>query len=188
MQAYLIVGLGNPGKLYEKTRHNMGFKVVDRLSEILNICITKKQWNSLYGQGRLGEKQIILSKPQNFMNLSGQPVYQTAHYFGISTQDMVVIYDDIDLPFNQIKIKEKGGHGGHNGMKSLIDAFGHNRIPRIRMGIGRPSLNREVVEHVLGQFTKEEEDQLNEVIIRASDAVVTILNEGIIKGMNKFNK
>ena len=183
----LIVGLGNPGAQYEHTRHNAGFLVVDRLAEDFGIAVNKNRFDVRYGRGDIKGQAVMLAKPMAFMNRSGWPVQKLAAYFKISTQDLIIIHDDIDLDFGRIKIKEKGGHGGHKGLKSIIDAVGEGEFIRLRMGVGRSAVQSSVSDHVLGPFNADEARLLDAVIVRARDAIVTILTEGIKVGMNRFN-
>ena len=190
---HLVVGLGNPGKTYDGTRHNIGFMVVDQLAQAHGISLSKKKFNAVYGQGTLDDIPVILAKPQAFMNRSGLPARQLSDYFGIDSRRMVVIHDDIDLAFERIKIKEKGGDGGHKGIRSIISAFGGIReFTRVRIGIGRATEEAEgygdVVNHVLGRFRSEEILKLDDIISRAQAAVVTVLGKGPIEGMNRFNR
>lgn len=183
----LIVGLGNPGTQYEYTRHNAGFMVVDKLAEDFGIAVNKNKFDVRYGRGNIEGHTVMLAKPMAFMNRSGWPVQQLAAYFKISTKDLIVIHDDIDLDFGRLKIKEKGGHGGHKGLKSIIDAVGEGGFVRLRMGVGRSGEKSSVSDHVLGPFNKNEARLVSAVIVRARDAIVTILTEGIEAGMNRFN-
>ena len=183
----LIVGLGNPGKEYALTRHNAGFVIIDKLAAAARIALNKRKFNAVYGSGRLEGTEVILAKPLDYMNRSGPPVQQLAAYYRISSQDVLIVHDDIDLVFGRIKIKEKGGHGGHNGIKSLITAFGDGDFTRVRIGVGRPDSGRDAADHVLGRFSKDERAELEQIITLAQDAVVTVLNEGVQSGMNRFN-
>lgn len=183
----LIVGLGNPGKDYALTRHNAGFIVIDKLAADAGIALNKRKFNAVYGSGRLGALEALLAKPLGYMNRSGPPVQQLAAYYRISSQDVLVVHDDIDLVFGRIKIKEKGGHGGHNGIKSLIAAFGDGDFARVRIGVGRPASGSDAADHVLSRFAKDERTALDQVITLARDAVVTVLSEGVQTGMNRFN-
>jgi PTH1 family peptidyl-tRNA hydrolase len=187
-QVRLFVGLGNPGKAYSMTRHNVGFMVIEALSEAFSIPLEKKKPDMLYGRGNIEGSDVILAKPMAYMNRSGRPTKGLAEYFGISGEEMLVMHDDIDLAFKRLKIKMKGGHGGHNGIRSMIDAFGHGDFARIRIGIGRPDGPKEVTDHVLGRFSPEEKEELDLVMGGARDAAVTILRDGIQEGMNIFNK
>ena len=183
----LVVGLGNPGDAYLKTRHNAGFMVVDEVAEAFSIPLVKRKFDTIFGRGSVDGVEIILIKPMAFMNLSGPPVLKIANYFKILCEDMLVIHDDIDLVLGRLKINEKGGDGGHKGVRSLMDAFGGGDFVRLRMGVGRSEAEAGVTGHVLGRFTKEETEQLDQLITRARDAVVTILCEGTRVGMNNFN-
>ena len=183
----LVVGLGNPGADYAATRHNAGFLVVDELAETWGISIHQKKFNAELGRGRIHGIESLLVKPQSYMNKSGLPVRQVGDYFKIAYRDMLVIHDDIDLEFGRLKIKVKGGHGGHNGVRSLIDALGEDAFVRLRVGIGRSGDERNVVGHVLGTFNRQEQAALEKVILRAREAAETILCEGAKEGMNRFN-
>jgi len=183
----LVVGLGNPGKDYARTRHNAGFMVIDKLANDHQIAVNKRKFNAVYGNGRLATLEVILAKPLGYMNRSGPPVQQLAAYFRIPNQDVLVVHDDVDLVFERIKIKEKGGHGGHNGIKSLMTAFGDGDFRRVRIGVGRPLSGRDAADYVLGRFGKDERDELDRIITLAQDAVVTVLTEGVQSGMNRFN-
>ncbi len=183
----IIVGLGNPGAAYENTRHNAGFMVADKIAQDFNIAFNKKRFDAIFGRGFIDDTEVLLAKPLAFMNRSGPPIQKLAHYFRIQCEDMLVIHDDIDLAFGRLKIKEKGGHGGHNGIRSLMDAFGGGNFVRLRIGVGRSEAGEGVTNHVLGRFSKQQADDLAQVIIRARDAVVTVLCQGTKVGMNLFN-
>ena len=183
----LIAGLGNPGEKYEKTRHNAGFLVVDRLSREFGIPLTKQKFDLVYGQGAMEGADVILAKPMSFMNRSGLPIRRLADYMGLTSEDLLVVYDDIDLTFERIKLKEKGGHGGHNGIRSLIDSFGTRDFPRLRIGIGRPEGEKDVTGHVLGRFTAEEAEVMDRVVDTAGQVVVTVVTKGLTAAMNNFN-
>ncbi len=183
----LVVGLGNPGREYEKTRHNAGFIAVDNIAQAFSIPLDKRKFNTVFGKGLIEGVDVILAKPMTFMNKSGPPLQSLAGYFKILFKDMLVIHDDIDLDFGRIKIIEKGGHGGHNGVRSLMDAFGEGDFSRIRIGIGRSGGGADVTGHVLGKYSADESKILDQIITRARDAVVTILCKGIKDGMNRFN-
>jgi PTH1 family peptidyl-tRNA hydrolase len=184
----LIVGLGNPGTEYEHTRHNAGFMVVDQLAGDFGFSINKSKFDVRYGRGGIEGHEVILAKPMAYMNRSGWPVQKLAAYFRILSKDLVVVHDDIDLAFGRLKIKEKGGHGGHKGLKSIIGAVGEDEFARLRIGVGRSETGSGVSDHVLGAFNKEESRLLETIIKRARDAVVTILTEGTRVAMNRFNQ
>ena len=183
----LIIGLGNPGMDYVKSRHNTGFMVIEEVATTFAVSLDKKKFDILFGRGSIEEHAVILAKPMAFMNNSGPPVKQLAGYFRISNQDLLVIHDDIDLAFGRLKIKEKGGHGGHKGVKSLMDAFGEGDFARLRIGIGRSEGAVSVTDYVLSRYSVEETKMLKGILARAREAVVTILNRGIKDGMNRFN-
>ena len=184
----LVIGLGNPGKEYDMTRHNAGFMVVDKLALNFRISMDKNKFETIYGRGKIQGKDVILAKPMAFMNRSGSPVQRLANFYRISCEDLLIIHDDIDLAFGRIKIKEKGGDGGHKGIRSIIDAFGEGNFTRLRIGIGRSEAGADVVNHVLGRFNQEEKGFLDKIISTAMDAAVTILCEGAKEGMNRFNR
>jgi peptidyl-tRNA hydrolase, PTH1 family len=184
----LIVGLGNPGKEYAMTRHNAGFIVVDKLAEAFRISIDKNKFDVIYGKGKIKGNDIMLAKPQAFMNRSGSPVRKLAGFYRISCEEMLIIHDDIDLAFGRIKVKEKGGDGGHKGIRSIKDAFGGGNFTRLRIGIGRSEAGADVVDHVLGRFNPEEKALLDKIIATAMDAALTILCESAKEGMNRFNR
>ncbi|MGE5257698.1 MAG: aminoacyl-tRNA hydrolase [Hyphomicrobiales bacterium] len=184
----LVVGLGNPGPRYAATRHNIGFRVLDRLAAEFAIEISREKFTAVFGRGRIEDVEVVLAKPLAFMNRSGPPVRSLAEFFRISSQDLLVIHDDIDLDYGRLKIKEKGGHGGHNGIRSLIDAFGGGDFVRLRVGIGRSETGEQpVADYVLDHFMRGEAADLPGIIERARDAVVTILCKGTRIGMNQFN-
>ena len=184
----LIVGLGNPGPQYENTRHNAGFMLVDKLAGEFGISVIKNKFDVRYGRGAIEGHKVMLAKPMAFMNRSGWPAQKLAAYFKINSKDLMVVHDDIDLAFGRLKIKEKGGHGGHKGLQSIMNAFGEDEFVRLRIGIGRSEEGGNVSDHVLGPFFDDEAKQLDAVLIEARDAVVTILTEGSKVGMNRFNQ
>ena len=184
----LIVGLGNPGPQYENTRHNAGFMLVDKLAGEFGISVIKNKFDVRYGRGAIEDHKVMLAKPMAYMNRSGWPVQKLAAYFKINSKDLMVVHDDIDLAFGRLKIKEKGGHGGHKGLQSIMNAFGEDEFVRLRIGIGRSEEGGSVSDHVLGPFFGDEAKQLDSILTEARDAVVTILTEGSKVGMNRFNK
>ncbi len=184
----LIAGLGNPGNTYTKTRHNVGFMVIDELAYSFSIPVEKKKYETIYGRGLVKGVDVILVKPFAYMNKSGPPVYAISNFYKISLKDILVIHDDIDLSFGRIKIYQKGGSGGHKGMNSLIDTFGNDNIPRLRIGIGRSETGTSVSDYVLDEFDEKEKDELKLIIRTACDTAVTILYNGIAEAMNKFNE
>jgi PTH1 family peptidyl-tRNA hydrolase len=183
----LIVGLGNPGEKYRFTRHNTGFMVVDRLAQARQIPLAKGKFNVIFGRGKLGSLSVILAKPMTFMNQCGPAVRDLAHFFRLGTQNILVIHDDIDVVFGKLKIKEKGGDGGHNGVKSLIEALRSDEFTRIRVGIGRPQTEKDISPYVLERFDAEQETLLSDIISSARDAVETVLFKGVSEAMNRFH-
>ena len=184
----LVVGLGNPGNKYEDTRHNAGFLVADKIAQDFNLSFNKTKFDTIFGRGFIEDVDVVLAKPMAFMNRSGPPLQKLAHYFRIPGEDMLVIHDDIDLAFGRLKIKEKGGHGGHNGIRSIMDAFGGGDFARLRIGVGRSEAGENVTDHVLGRFSDDKSEMVARIIAVARDAVVTVLGEGIKVGMNAFNR
>jgi PTH1 family peptidyl-tRNA hydrolase len=183
----LVVGLGNPGRIYSGTRHNAGFMVLDEVAKAFSIDLLKQKFNTLFGIGSVDGVEAVLAKPRAFMNRSGTPVQQIAGYFRISCEDILVVHDDIDLAFGRLKIKEKGGDGGHKGVRSIMDAFGGGDFARLRIGVGRPGPGNGAADYVLDNFTFEEKKVLSRIIASARDAVVTVLCKGTKEGMNRFN-
>jgi PTH1 family peptidyl-tRNA hydrolase len=183
----LVVGLGNPGRIYIGTRHNAGFMVVDEVAKAFSIEFLKRKFNALFGTGSIDGAKVVLAKPMDFMNRSGPSVQQIAGYFRILYEDILVVHDDIDLEFGRLKIKEKGGDGGHKGVRSIIDAFGSGDFTRLRIGVGRPDAGNGAADYVLDNFAFEEKKVLSRIIASAKDAVVTILCKGAKEGMNRFN-
>lgn len=183
----LVVGLGNPGDAYLKTRHNAGFMVVDEVAEAFSIPLVKRKFDTIFGRGSVDGVEVILIKPMAFMNLSGPPVLKIANYFKILCEDMLAIHDDIDLAFGRLKINEKGGDGGHNGVRSLMEAFGGGDFVRLRVGVGRPEARISAADYVLNGFSAKEIEVLDQITTKARDAVVTILCKGTKEGMNRFN-
>ena len=184
----LVVGLGNPGNKYEDTRHNAGFLVADKIAEDFNLSFNKTKFDTIFGRGFIEDVDVVLAKPMAFMNRSGPSLQKLAHYFRIPGEDMLVIHDDIDLAFGRLKIKEKGGHGGHNGIRSIMDAFGGGDFARLRIGVGRSEAGENVTDHVLGRFSDDKSEMVARIIAVARDAVVTVLGEGMKVGMNAFNR
>ena len=183
----MVIGLGNPGEAYSRTRHNTGFMVVDALSDAYTIPLNKTKYDTVFGRGTVEGMDVLLAKPMAYMNRSGFPVQHLSHYFRILREDLLVVHDDIDLEFGRLKIKEKGGHGGHKGLRSIMDALGGGDFTRLRIGVGRPEAGRQVTDHVLGGFSNDEAKVLDRIVLTAREAVVTILCKGTREGMNRFN-
>lgn len=182
---FLIVGLGNPGKEYEQTRHNIGFKVVDNISKEYNIDVSRQKFKGIYGEGFIDNEKVILLKPTTYMNLSGESVKEVVDFYKLTREQVLVIYDDISLDVGRLRIREKGSAGGHNGIKSIIKSLGTDIFPRIKVGVGQP--NVDLVNYVLGKFTKEEMVVLNESIDASTKATKEIIKGDIKTAMNDFN-
>ena len=185
----LLVGLGNPGSKYERTRHNIGFRVAEVAAQRLGAPLDSTRWNAVLGQarGQAGSGQIAVLLPQTFMNLSGEPVGHAARFWKVAPQGVVVVHDELDLEFGRLQVKLGGGDGGHNGLKSLNQHLGSKDYLRIRFGIGRPPQGWDPSDYVLGKFSGDEENQLDELIPRAAEAAVTALSQGALAAMNQFN-
>jgi peptidyl-tRNA hydrolase, PTH1 family len=182
----LIVGLGNPGAKYDRTRHNVGFDLIDRLAQRWQIPLTdQKKFLGIAGEGLVGRHKIRLLKPQTFMNLSGQSVRALLDWYKLNPTEVLVLYDDLDLPLGKMRMRLSGSAGGHNGMKSLIGHLGTSEFPRLRIGIGKS--NDETISHVLGKFMAAEATVVSEVLDLAADAVEWSLGEGVEKAMSKYN-
>ena len=185
---YLIAGLGNPGKQYERTRHNMGFDTVDELVDRHRIPGSGIQHKAMYGKGMIAGEKVILAKPLTYMNLSGDSVREFINYYKIDPEtELIVIYDDIDLEPGQIRIRKKGSAGGHNGMKSIIAQLGTQNFYRIKVGVGAKPAGWDLADYVLGRFSTQEREEVDKAIGEAADAVEVILCEGIDAAMNKYN-
>jgi peptidyl-tRNA hydrolase, PTH1 family len=183
----LIVGLGNPGKEYEFTRHNVGFMVIDELSSRLDIPLDRTKFKGLYGIGHVLGEKVILLKPLTYMNLSGECIRPLMDYYDINIDDMIVIYDDLDLPTGKIRLRAKGSSGGHNGIKSTIQHLGTQDFKRIRIGIDRPEAGMSVPDYVLSKFREEEMPDIKEAVKKSADACEKWLNSPFLQVMNEFN-
>lgn len=184
----MIVGLGNPGPAYESTRHNIGFMTVDRLVGKYGLAPCSSRIDAEIAAGTIAEVPVLVAKPMAYMNRSGIPVGDLVRTHGIQCEDMIVIHDDIDLAYERLKIKEKGGDGGHNGIRSLMDALGTGEFVRMRMGVGRPEADIGVVDYVLGNFDADQRLTLELFLSRAIEAAEMILCEGAKEAMNRFNR
>ena len=184
---YLITGLGNPTRQYEHTRHNAGFDCIDILAKTLEIKVNRVREKALTGKGKAGPEQVILAKPQTFMNLSGQAVVPLMNYYKIDISRLIVIYDDSDLDVGKIRIRKSGSSGGHNGMKDIIRAAGTQDFIRIRIGIGKRPDYMEMPDYVLGRPAGEERKLLDEALKQAAEAVLDIIEHGADHAMNHFN-
>lgn len=183
----LIVGLGNPGLSYHDTRHNVGFKCIDKLCDNLNISLSKNKFNGDYYSGVINNMKVIILKPQTYMNLSGECVKEFVNYFKIDIKDILIIYDDMDTDVGKIRVRFKGSSGGQNGIKNIINHLHSEQIPRIRIGIGKNS-NYQTKDFVLSKFTNDEQDLVNEAILKASKAAQDFLTIDFEKIMSKYNK
>jgi PTH1 family peptidyl-tRNA hydrolase len=184
----LIVGLGNPGLRYCDTRHNVGFLVIDRLADLYGVTLDRKDFDACWGKVKLDETSVLLVKPTTFMNLSGYAVQGLAHYFGIAVSDIIVIHDDLDLPFETIRLKKGGGDGGHKGVMSISGQLGDSEFVRVRLGIGRAREQMSPRDYVLQSFSREEEDLLDAVLDKACGAIKVALSEGIQRAMNQYHR
>ena len=184
---YLVVGLGNPGKTYQHTRHNVGFMVVDRLAGTHSIMVTRERFNSLWGAGDIAGRQVILAKPQTFMNRSGQAVAALMAYYKLAVQDLLVIHDDLDVDFGSIKIVRGGGAGGHRGVQSIHDTLKEDRYVRVKVGTGRPRFSETVEDYVLSPWYEDQRGQVVEMVDHAAEAVTATFADGLAKAMTVFN-
>ena len=186
MSTKLIVGLGNPGPKYLWTRHNAGFIVLDRFAALAGIQISRKSFGGLYGEGDFKGNRLLLLKPQTFMNLSGRSVAEALRFHKLAPADTMIIHDDLDLPFGQIKCKTDGGHGGHNGLRSLHQELGSGGYNRLRVGIGRP-VHGDMADYVLTNFAKEEMSALPQLVDGIVDALEMMIADGLPKAMSLYN-
>lgn len=184
---FLIVGLGNPEEEYSNTRHNMGFDTINKLANEYNIKINKNKFKGLCGSGIIENEKVILLKPQTYMNLSGESIKEAMAFYKIKSENIIVIYDDIDIEPGIIKIRKKGGSGGHNGMKSVISEIDTQNFPRIRIGIGKPENKGQLIEYVIGKMPQTDKDILEKATILGKEAILEIIKNGVDIAMNKFN-
>ena len=184
----VIVGLGNPGVHYQMSRHNIGFQVVDRLAHLNHILISTKRFKSLYGKGRIDSQEVVLVKPMTFMNLSGEAVKKAVHFFKAGLEDLIVVHDDMDLLLGRLRFKQKGGDGGHQGVRSIIESMGGNHFLRLKVGIGRPPKGTDPAEYVLHHFDTMEQPRLDEILSQAAEALRVMLLEGLQTAMNRYQK
>ena len=185
---FLIVGLGNPGAEFSHNRHNGGFMLLDCLADRLGESFSRLESNSLLTKAKYQDKRLLLAKPQTFMNLSGQAVSRLVKYYKIPLESLLIVYDDVDLPLESIRIRPNGGAGGHKGVASIIERLGTKEFPRLRLGIGRPSGRKNAAAHVLQNFTNEENEFLEVTLKRAVDAVLLFVSAGLETAMNKYNE
>lgn len=184
---YLIVGLGNPEEDYSGTRHNMGFDTINLIAKEYDIDVSKKKFKGLYGIGVIENEKVILLKPQTFMNSSGESIKEIMDFYKLTSDDVIIIYDDIDINPGMIKLRKMGGPGTHNGMKSVVEYMQTQKFDRVRIGIGAPEFKTEMVSYVIGFVDEEEKEVLKKGVEKAKDAVIEIVKNGIDIAMNKFN-
>ena len=187
-ESWLIVGLGNPGREYERTRHNAGFRAVDLLADKLGCKIDRLKYQGLYCQPTYGGRKLFFLKPQTYMNLSGRSVLQLSAYFNIPPQRIIVLFDDISLPPGRLRIRGDGSAGGHNGIKSIISEVGSQDFPRVKIGVGgKAHPDQDLAEHVLSGFSAKEEKDLQSALERAADAALMIMDKGVAEAANRYN-
>lgn len=184
----LIVGLGNPGLEYSATRHNMGFLCLDRLATKHRLRFTGKRAKSALARGAINGHDVALAKPQTYMNLSGQSVRELLRVYGVPTRSLLVVYDDVDLPAGTVRLRERGGPGTHNGMRSIVDEIGTTDFPRLRIGVGMPTNGQNLADYVLGLPSPEERTVLDEALDRSVEAIEMVARRGIGAAMNQFNR
>ena len=187
-ETWLIVGLGNPGREYEKTRHNVGFRALDLLAEKLNCKVDKLKFQGLYGQATYGSQKLLLLKPQTFMNLSGRSVLQLSAFFKVPPQRIIVLFDDISLEPGRLRIRADGSAGGHNGIKSIIAELGSQTFPRVKIGVGaKPHPDFDLADWVLSAFNAQEEKALSVSLKNAAEAALSIIDRGVPESANRYN-
>jgi PTH1 family peptidyl-tRNA hydrolase len=184
---FLLVGLGNPGARYVSTRHNVGFRVVERVAERAGGTVDKKAFGALVAEVSIAGRKVVVVEPQQFMNVSGQAVASLMGFYKLERSAVIVAHDDMDLPFGRLRLREGGGHGGHNGIRDIQRAIGGNDFPRLRVGVGRPPEGWDPADYVLGSWTSAESSQLAPVLDRAADAFESIVGLGLSRAMNQFN-
>lgn len=184
---YMFIGLGNPGREYEQSRHNVGFLAVDYIAADWEMSISRYQRKAMIGKKKIGEKTFFLVKPQTYMNLSGKAVSALVKYYKISVANTLVFFDDLDLPFGEIRLREIGGSSGQKGMRSIIDSFHTQDIPRLRIGVGRPPGRRDPADFILDTFSRKEQSDLPFILESCKKAAETFAEYGIEKAMTKFN-
>lgn len=185
---YIIAGLGNPGKEYENTRHNIGFMTLDKLAQAGGIDVLEKKHKALIGKGVIDGQKVLLAKPLTYMNLSGESIRELIDYYKIDeTSELIIISDDISLPPGQLRVRKKGSAGGHNGLKSIIQYLGHDQFIRLKMGVGEKPSEYDLKDYVLGHFTGDEKKLMDEAAKRGADCIRMIMAEGPDAAMNSFN-
>ena len=185
---YLIAGLGNPTREYEKTRHNVGFEAIDILADKAGTTVTEKKHKALYGKGYIGGQKVILAKPQTYMNLSGESIREIADFYKIEPENIIILCDDINLSEGQLRIRLKGSAGGHNGLKNIISHLGTQEFPRIRIGVGEKPRGMDLADYVLGRFPKEQQAVMEEPYGNAAEAACMMIEDGADAAMNHYNR
>ena len=184
---YLIAGLGNPTREYEKTRHNVGFEAIDILADKAGTTVTEKKHKALYGKGYIGGQKVILAKPQTYMNLSGESIREIADFYKIEPENIIILCDDINLSEGQLRIRLKGSAGGHNGLKNIISHLGTQEFPRIKVGVGAKPPRMDLADYVLGRFSAEDRRVMEEAFKTAAKAAQVMITDGAEAAMNQFN-
>ena len=184
----VIVGLGNPGREYAQTKHNVGFMFVDALANHLGVTEWREKFDALVAETRIGTEKVLLVKPQTYMNSSGESIRAAADYYKVDPEDILIVYDDISLAPGQLRIRAKGSAGGHNGIKSIIAHLGTQEFPRVKVGVGEKPARMDLADYVLGHFSKEEQATMDDAVKEAADAVCEIVNVGIAQAMNDHNR
>ncbi len=185
---FLVVGLGNPGREYARSYHNMGYMALDRLSQRLQIPIDRARFHGIYGLGKVAGRPVMLLKPVTYMNLSGDSIIEAARFYKIPPEQILVLYDDIDIPVGKIRIRESGGPGTHNGMRSVVKRLASDRFPRIRIGIGPLPEHFDIVSYVLRPLSDTHVPELSEAIEQTAAAAEVCIREDVMKAMNRFNQ
>ncbi len=186
---YIIAGLGNLGKEYDNTRHNIGFAAIDYIAETYGISVDDKKFKAKIGKGMIEGEKVILLKPQTYMNLSGESIRLALDFFKVDEKtELLVLFDDISLDVGQLRIRKKGSAGGHNGLKNIISHLGHDSFQRIKIGVGEKPKGYDLADYVLGHFSKDEMKRMDETVIQVNQAVKSIVTDGIENAMNQFNK
>ncbi len=185
---FIVIGLGNPGKKYERTRHNAGFLVVQEIARRCGIAVSQEKHHSLIGRGRIEGHDVLLAMPQTYMNESGRAANALMRDAYLTPESLIVVHDELDLPLGTVRVKSGGGHGGHNGLRSLDELLGTGEFNRVRVGIGRPAPGMDAADYVLAPFLGEERDAAAGAVQRAADAVMVILGQGMARAMNQFNQ
>lgn len=185
---YIIVGLGNPGRQYENTRHNVGFRCIDKLAEKYNISVLECKHRAIIGKGYIEGQKVILAKPQTFMNLSGESVREIVNYYKVEPDtELIVIYDDISLAVGALRIRKKGSAGGHNGIKNILAQIGTDTFKRIKVGVGEKPAGYDLADYVLGHFTSSENKEIDAALEKAVEAAALLVQEEVDMAMNRFN-